>query len=61
MRGEKVATEHIYYFDRPTIAICLECDEFAIYGDNGLECPKCGRKADELSIFVWDGESAYPE
>jgi len=55
-----VATEHIYYFDKPVIGVCAKCDEFAIYIEGkGLICPECGSR--DISIFEWDGESAYPE
>ena len=44
------ATEHIYYFEKPTIGICEKCDCFAIYLEGeGLICPKC--KTKELLIF----------
>jgi len=53
-------SEYIYYFDKPTIGYCKECDCFAVYKEGaGLVCPECG--TDNLSIFVWDGESEYPE
>ncbi len=45
-----MATEHIWYFDKPTIAICKKCDEFAIYLEGeGLVCPKCKNK--NLLVF----------
>ena len=53
-----MATEHIYYFDKPVIGVCAKCDEFAIYIEGkGLICPECGSR--DISIFEWDGESAY--
>ena len=55
------AIEKVWYFDKPVIAICIECDEFAIYKEGkGLVCPKCG-SSKHLAIFEWDGDSEYPE
>lgn len=48
----------IYYFDKPIIAYCPECEVTAIY-HNGLVCPNCQNR-DELSIFEWDENSKYP-
>jgi Zn finger protein HypA/HybF involved in hydrogenase expression len=50
----------VYFFDKPTIGYCPECDEIAIYIESkGLICPKC--KSKDLSLFVWDENSKYPE
>jgi len=50
----------VYFFDKPVIGYCPECDEIAVYHpEKGLICPRCGTT--NLSIFVWDGESRYPE
>jgi len=56
--GEGVMT--VYFFDKPVIGYCPECDEIAVYHpEKGLIRPRCGTT--NLSIFVWDGESRYPE
>jgi len=56
----KNISDHIYYFDKPTIGYCPNCDELAIYIENkGLICPKC--KTRDLSIFEWDESSRNPE
>jgi len=48
----------VYFFEKPTIGYCPECDIIATYRD-GLICPKCRTK--ELSLFTWDEDSKYPE
>lgn len=56
MSGKQI----VYFFDEtPTIGFCPKCEETAVYGAEGLACPKCRTR--ELSIFVWDGKSAHPE
>ena len=51
--------QRVYHFDTPMIGYCPDCDELAIYHNNVLRCPKC--RSTDLSIFIWDGQSKYPE
>jgi len=52
--------QKVWFFEKPTIGYCPECDEIATWDDErGLHCPSCGTK--DLSIFVWNGESRPPE
>lgn len=49
----------IFWFDKPTIAYCPDCDCDAVCQSmRGLRCPECG--TDNLCIFEWDGESRDP-
>ena len=48
----------VYFLEKPTIGYCKNCDKIAVYTDE-LKCPECGTT--DLSIFVWDEESEYPE
>ena len=47
----------VWFFDKPTIAVCVKCNRFAIYDENkGLICPKCGSN-EHLAYFEWkEGE-----
>ncbi len=50
----------VYFFDKPIIGYCPECDEIAVWDSaNGLHCPNC--KSDELSEFEYEGKRPYPE
>ena len=49
----------VYYFEKPTIGYCPECDCLAVYRRNKLICPN--DKVHELSFFVWDESSEPPE
>jgi tRNA(Ile2) C34 agmatinyltransferase TiaS len=60
MKKKKPHPVNVYYFDRPTIGFCKQCECSAVYrGGGGLKCPDCGTT--KLSIFVWDEKSEYPE
>jgi len=53
-------TVDVWYFEKPTIGFCQECNCAAEWSTIvGLRCPVC--KTTNISIFVWDGESPYPE
>jgi len=39
------ATEFIYFFEKPTIAVCNKCNYFC----DRLVCPNCGAK--DYSVF----------
>jgi Zn finger protein HypA/HybF involved in hydrogenase expression len=50
----------IWFFDKPTIGYCRECDQIAVWNDvKGLHCPLCG--TGDISIFEYNGEGPYPE
>ena len=51
--------EILFFDDDPTIGYCQNCKAAAVYVSTGLTCPMC--KDTDLSIFVWDKESKYPE
>jgi hypothetical protein len=53
-------TADIWFFEKPTIGFCKECNCTAEYAVTvGMRCPVC--RTTKISIFVWDGESEYPE
>ena len=57
-------SQTVYYFpEGPTIAYCRKCDRVITdwYATHGLVCSICLSGADDLSLFVWDRESKYPE
>ena len=57
------ADKYIFYYEKgPMIAICLKCNEFAIFSSTKrLHCPKCGNDGGLLSKFVWDKNSTHPQ
>ena len=59
-RSQLENTADVWFFDQPTIGFCPEHNCAAEYSAHeGLRCPVC--RTTELSIFVWDKESKYPE
>jgi Zn finger protein HypA/HybF involved in hydrogenase expression len=53
-------TIDVYYFEKPTIGYCNECERAAIWNDTkGLFCPACGTI--NISIFEYNGEGPPPE
>lgn len=51
--------QNVYFFEKPTIGYCKECDCVAEYRDE-MRCPEC-KDTENLSFFVWDETSEYPE
>lgn len=38
------ATNFIYFFEKPTIAVCKKCRHFCHYHANGMKCSNCGSR-----------------
>ena len=50
----------VYYFDKPTIGYCPDCDCLAVYRSGvGMLCPN--NKEHTLSYFEWNENSRHPE
>jgi hypothetical protein len=50
----------VWYFDKPTIGYCKECDCTAIYDDeHGLSCPTDTEH--DISVFEYNGDGPFPE
>lgn len=50
----------VYFFEKPTIAFCPECNRWALWtSGRGLYCPV--NKDHKLSVFLHNENSRWPE
>jgi hypothetical protein len=51
----------VYFFEKPTIFYCPECDKVDVSYTSRSEVQCCHCNSKDLSEFVWDDNSRHPE